>query len=81
MTLEQRRRIEEMLVAAMTSGIAHKGAEYRLPESMAIEYGRLCYNMAIKDAMDMFRALDLGAIGLEMHERMSDLNLTQKITL
>jgi len=81
MTVTQRRRLEEMLVAAMTSGIAQKGGEYRMPETLAIEYGRLCYNMAVKDMLDMFIAFDFGEIGLEMSERLSDLHLTQKITL
>jgi hypothetical protein len=79
MTLLQRRRLEEMLMAAMTSGLAHKGAKYVLPESLAIEYGRICYNLAIQDVMSAFKCYDMGTTGMEIFERVSDLNLTQKI--
>jgi hypothetical protein len=81
MTLEQRRRVEEMLVAAMTSGLTHKGPEYRMPESLAIEYGRLCYNMAVKDMLTVFKLADFGQTGLEIVDRLSDLHLTQRVTL
>lgn len=78
MTLTQRRRIEEMLVAAMTSGLTQKGPEYRLPESLAIEYGRICYNMAVEDMIKLVRALDAGA---DLCEKISDFHLTRKVTL
>ena len=47
----QKAVFENLLLATMTSGIKQKGPEYRLPESMAFEYGRLCYNQAIKDGI------------------------------
>jgi hypothetical protein len=81
MTLEQRRRIEELLIAAMTSGLVNKGPEYRLPESLAIEYGRLCYNLAVRDMLTVFRAADFGQTGLEIVDRLSDLHLTQRVTI
>lgn len=81
MTLNQRHRIEEFLIAAMTSGLVHKGPEYRLPESLAIEYGRLCYNLAVKDMLNVFKDADLGQTGLEVVERLSDLHLTQRVTI
>ena len=42
---------ENFLIAAMTSGISHKGATYQMPEPIAMEYGRLCYNQAIQDVI------------------------------
>jgi hypothetical protein len=81
MNMQQRRRIEEMLVAAMTSGLAHKGAEYRMPESMAIEYGRICYNLAIQDTLQMLKSLEYGSVGVDIAETISDLHMTQKVTL
>lgn len=50
----------ENLVAAMTSGIRHLGANYKLPESMALEYGRLCYNQGVRDVIKLLENLDLG---------------------
>lgn len=44
--------LENHLIASMTSGIKQTGATYNLPEGMAIEYGRLCYNQAIADVVD-----------------------------
>ena len=81
MNMQQRRRLEEMLVAAMTSGLAHKGAEYRMPESMAIEYGRICYNLAVQDTLQMLKALEYGLVGVDIAETISDLHLSQKVTL
>lgn len=49
----------ENLVAAMTSGIKHMGASYKLPESMALEYGRLCYNQGVKDIIRLLENLNL----------------------
>lgn len=42
---------ENHLIAAMTSGIKQKGATYQLPETLALEYGRLCYNHAISEVI------------------------------
>jgi len=42
MTPAHEQRLLELLMAAMTSGLPHKGAKYMLPETLAIEYGRIC---------------------------------------
>lgn len=78
MTPGHEQRITEMLVAAMTSGLPHKGATYQLPESLAVEFGRLCYNQAIKDVMGVFKMSDFGQTGLEMCDRIQDLHLLQR---
>lgn len=59
MTSTKEQMLMENLVAAMTSGIKHQGANYKLPESMALEYGRLCYNQAVADILAMFRTLEM----------------------
>ena len=41
---------EKHLLTSMTSGVPHKGATYQLPETIAMEFARLCYNTAIQDA-------------------------------
>jgi len=78
MTPDQERRITELLVAAMTSGLPHKGAKYILPESLAIEFGRICYNMAIKDVVSF--AKDLGHVDsrVELLEVLTDYELKQR---
>jgi hypothetical protein len=81
MNLAQRKRIEEMLIAAMTSGLKHKGPDYKLPESLAIEYGRICYNLAINDILAMLKLANLGDVGVQASEIVSDFYLTQKVTL
>ena len=78
MTPEHEQRLTELLVAAMTSGLPHKGAKYVMPESLAIEFGRLCYNQAIKDIMSIFKMSDFGQTGLEMCDRIQDLHLLQR---
>lgn len=67
----------EFLVAAMTSGLHHKGATYNLPESLALEYGRLCYNQAIKDMMTMCKMSDFGQVGLELSDAIQGLHIHQ----
>lgn len=69
--------LTEFLIAAMTSGLPHKGASYQLPESLAIEYGRLCYNQAIKDLQAIFKMSDFGQVGLEICDRTQDLHIHQ----
>lgn len=78
MTPEHEQRLTELLVAAMTSGLPHKGAKYVMPESLAIEFGRLCYNQAIKDTMSIFKMSDFGQTGLELCDRLQDLHLLQR---
>lgn len=72
------RMITEFLIAAMTSGLPHKGGTYNLPESIAIEFGRLCYNQAIKDLQAIFKMSDFGQLGLELCDRTQDLYIHQK---
>lgn len=72
------RMMQEYLVASMTSGIKQTGAMYKLPESMALEYGRLCYNQAIKDVMALSRMSDFGQTGLEICDAIQDLFIHQK---
>lgn len=72
------RMITEFLIAAMTSGLPHKGGTYNLPESIAIEFGRLCYNQAIKDLQAIFKMSDFGQLGLELCDRTQDLHIHQK---
>lgn len=72
------RMITEFLIAAMTSGLPHKGGTYNLPESIAIEFGRLCYNQAIKDLQAIFKISDFGQVGLEICDRTQDLYIHQK---
>lgn len=67
----------EFLIAAMTSGLTQKGATYNLPETLAVEYGRLCYNQAIKDMQKIFKMSDFGIVGLEISDRMQDLHIHQ----
>lgn len=62
----------------MTSGLPQKGAQYNLPESLALEYGRLCYNQAIKDMQTIFKMSNFGQTGLEMSDRIQDLFIHQK---
>lgn len=64
----------------MTSGIKQTGATYQLPESMAIEFGRLCYNQAIKDLMSLCKASNFGQVGLELCDAMQDLHIHQRRT-
>lgn len=72
------RMITEFLIAAMTSGLPHKGGTYNLPESIAIEFGRLCYNQAIKDLQAIFKMSDFGQLGLELCDRTQDLHIHQR---
>jgi len=62
----------------MTSGLEQKGALYKLPESLAFEYGRLCYNQAIKDMMMLYKMADFGQVGLELADRVQGLHIYQK---
>lgn len=68
----------ENLIAAMTSGLPHKGATYNLPESLAIEYGRLCYNQAIKDVIDLAKSAALGQEGTDLMDAVQGLHITQR---
>jgi hypothetical protein len=68
----------EYLIAAMTSGLKQQGGMYKLPESLALEYGRLCYNQAIKDMQAVFQLSDFGQVGLELSDRIQDLHIHQK---
>jgi hypothetical protein len=70
--------LTEHLIAAMTSGLKQTGATYNLPESLAIEYGRLCYNQAIKDVFKLCRKYDFGETGLEICDRIQDLVIYQE---
>lgn len=72
------RMMLEYLIAAMTSGQKQTGATYRLPESMALEYGRLCYNQALKDVLAMCKGSDFGQTGLEICDAMQDLIIHRK---
>lgn len=72
------RMLTEYLIAAMTSGLPQKGAQYNLPESLALEYGRLCYNQAIRDMQAMFKMSDFGQTGLEIMDSVQDLFIHQK---
>ena len=72
------RMLMEFLIAAMTSGLKHTGATYNLPESLALEFGRLCYNQAIKDMMAIYKMADFGSVGLELADRVQDLHIHQK---
>jgi hypothetical protein len=72
------RMMQEYLIAAMTSGLKQTGATYNLPESLAVEYGRLCYNQAIKDVMVLCKMSDFGQTGLEISDALQDLILHQK---
>lgn len=78
MTTDQERRLTEMLVAAMTSGLPHKGAKYVLPESLAIEYGRICYNMAVKDIQEIIQNLSHVDTRIELMEVLVDYQLKQR---
>jgi uncharacterized protein (DUF2164 family) len=72
------RMMQEYLIAAMTSGLKQTGATYNLPESLAVEYGRLCYNQAIKDIMALCKMSDFGQAGLEICDTIQDLIIHQK---
>ena len=72
------RMLNEYLIAAMTSGLPQKGAVYRLPETLALEFGRLCYNQAIKDMQALFKMSDFGQVGLEISDRVQDLHIHQR---
>ena len=68
----------EFLIAAMTSGLPHRGGTYNLPESLAVENGRLCYNQAIKDMLTIYKIADFGQVGLELADRVQGLHIHQK---
>jgi len=72
------RMMLEYLIAAMTSGLKQAGATYNLPETLALEYGRLCYNQAIKDMQAVFTLSDFGQVGLELSDRIQDLHIHQR---
>jgi len=72
------RMLTEFLIAAMTTGLKHAGATYNLPESIALEYGRLCYNQAIKDMMAIYKMADFGQVGLDLADRVQGLHIHQK---
>ena len=78
MTPAHEQRITEMLVAAMTSGLPHQGAKYVLPESLAIELGRVCYNQAIKDIREMVQNLSHVDTRIELLEVLMDYELKQR---
>lgn len=78
MTPDQERRITELLVAAMTSGLPHKGAKYVLPESLAIEFGRICYNLAVKDIQELVQNLSHVDTRIELLEVLVDYQLKQR---
>lgn len=62
----------------MTSELRQKGPTYPMLESLAIEYGRLCYNQAIKDLMVVCKMSDFGQVGLEIADAIQDLHIHQK---
>ena len=62
----------------MTSGLPHKGAKYVLPESLAIEYGRICYNMAVKDIQEIIQNLSHVDTRIELLEVLVDYQLKQR---
>lgn len=68
----------EYLIAAMTSGLRQKGPTYQMPESLAVEYGRLCYNQAIKDLQAVFKVSNFGQLGLEVSDHLQELHIHQK---
>lgn len=70
--------LTEYLIAAMTSGLKHTGATFKLPESLALEFGRLCYNQAIKDMLTLYKMRDYGQLGLELADSLQDLFIHQK---
>ena len=72
------RMMQEYLIAAMTSGLKQTGATYNLPESLAVEYGRLCYNQAIKDVMALCKGSNFGQTGLEISDAIQGLVIHQK---
>lgn len=78
MTPEHEQRITELLVAAMTSGLPHKGAKYVMPESLAIEFGRLCYNQAIKDIRRIIQDLSHVDTRVELLEVLMEYELKQR---
>jgi hypothetical protein len=78
MTPEHEQRITEMLVAAMTSGLPHQGAKYMLPESLAIEFGRLCYNQAVKDIQQVVQNLSHVDTRVELLEVLMEYQLKQR---
>jgi hypothetical protein len=80
MNERNQRMFQEYLVAAMTSGLKHSGATYHVPESLAIEYGRLCYNQAIKDLMEVCRSSNFGQTGLEICDAVQYLHIHQRST-
>ncbi len=78
MTPAHEQRLLELLMAAMTSGLPHKGAKYMLPETLAIEYGRICYNLAIKDIREMVQNLSHVDTRIELLEVLMDYELKQR---
>jgi hypothetical protein len=80
MNKQNEQMLTEYLMAAMTSGIKQTGATYQLPESMALEYGRLAYNQAIKDIMSMCKMSNFGQPGLELSDAIVDLIIHQRRT-
>ena len=62
----------------MTSGLPHKGAKYVLPESLAIEFGRICYNMAVKDIQELVQNLSHVDTRVELLEVLVDYQLKQR---
>jgi hypothetical protein len=78
MTPAHEQRLLELLMAAMTSGLPHKGAKYMLPETLAIEYGRICYNLAIKDIRQMVQNLSHVDTRVELLEVLMDYELKQR---
>ena len=77
----QRAVFEEHLIAAMTSGLRQKGPNYQLPQSLAMEYARLCYNTGISDAMSLLKDSDALSKTTSVHdlaEALSSLHILQK---
>jgi hypothetical protein len=75
---EQKQAMTEHLIAAMTAGLTHSGAIYKIPESIALEYGRLCHNYAINRVIAMFRGSDFGQTGLEIMDSIQELHILQR---
>lgn len=77
----QRSVFENHLVAAMTSGLGKKSPTYQMPESVAMEYARLCYNQGISDAvcfLQDYAAPRKDQAVYDLAEALSSLNILQR---
>lgn len=72
------RMLQIKLLLAMTSGIKQTGATYQIPESMALEYGRLCYNQAIEDLKNSGAGLDFGEAGLILSDALQSMPISRE---